>query len=159
RNGKPVIGPDGKPEKEGKATVEVLAVVGLHQAQVRVTSVRDPNRDPVLRGDLLFNPAWDPKGKVHVALAGQIDLSGEGRDELAEFARTLEKGGVVVDAYLDLREAAVKGPGIGRETDYLILGSEPSGKELSALRTRMQDEAAKNGVTVISLRKFLLLSG
>jgi archaellum component FlaC len=175
REGKTMIGPDGKPEKEGKATVEVLAVVGPHQAQVRVTSLRDPAGDPILRGDLIFNPGWDPNHKQHVAIAGFIDLTGEGRDELPELMRMLEKGGVIVDAYLDIREGAIKGPGITRETDYLILGGEPTFvgadrakdddprvaklNELSNLRTKMQDDAAKNGVTVISLRKFLLLSG
>ncbi len=174
REGKPVVGADGKHEKEGKATVEVLAVVGPHQSQVRVTSVRDRNQDPIMKGDLLFNPSWNPAIQQHVAIAGQVDLSGSGRDELSEFLRTLEKNRVVVDAYQDLREVTVKGQ-VTRQTDYLILGDVPNFEgsdrakeddprmkrrdEIIAQMTKMQEDAQRNGVTVISLRKFLLLSG
>jgi hypothetical protein len=175
REGKTLRGPDGKTEKEGKATVEVLAVVGDHQSQVRVTSVRDPNRDPIVPNDLLFNPAWNPLDQQHIAVVGLIDLSGDGRDEMAEFLRMMEKNRVIVDAYLDLREIAIKGEGVTRRTDFLVLGPVPSfagedrvkeddprakrRDDIIKEMTKLQDEAAKNGVTVISLRKFLMLSG
>jgi hypothetical protein len=155
KSGKVVMGTDGKPLKEGKATVEIVSVLGPHLSQVRVTSLRDGNRDPIMRGDLLYNPVWDPNLKQHVAIGGLIDLSGNGRDELAEFMRLLEKQGVIVDAYQDLREGVIKCQGsvptdaveskvvkpdgtiwytlkkdstfsgVQRTTDYLILGEGP----------------------------------
>src|SRR5262245_5696134 len=174
REGKTVIGADGKPEREGKATVEVLAVLGPHNSQVKVTSVRDPSHDPILRGDLLYNPGWSPNQQQHVAITGLIDLAGEGRDELNEFLRMLEKSNIAVDAYYDLREMTVKGPGITRKTDYLILGDIPEyggatakeddprvrrRLEVEDQMHKMQREAAENGVTMVSLRKCLMLSG
>ena len=42
-------------------------------------------------------------------LAGLFDLTGEGRDNIEEFMRTLRKEGTVIDAYLDLKDLTVKG--------------------------------------------------
>jgi len=107
KSGKVVLGSDGKPLKEGKATVEVVSVIGPHQSQVRVTSLRDGKSDPIVKGDLLYNPVWDPNVRQHVVIAGLVDLTGNGRDEGAEFRRLLERQGVVIDAYQDLREGTV----------------------------------------------------
>jgi hypothetical protein len=169
-DGKPAVGADGKPEKEGKATLEVTNILGDHLAQARVTSLRDEGKDPIMRGDLLFNPGWDPNTRQHVAITGLVDLTGEGRDDMNEFVRNLQRQGVIVDAYLDLKDLTIKGKGIDRQTDYLILGPIPvTGSDPTREDKRrdtivkemadMQQKATDNGVTLISLRKFLALSG
>jgi hypothetical protein len=177
RDGKPKVGSDGKPEREGKATIEVTNVLGEHVSQAQVTRVRDPNRDPITRGDLLFNPAWSPNQRQHVAVAGLIDLTGEGRDNTQEFLRNLERQGIIIDAYLDLRDLTVKGKGIDRQTDFLILGVAPEAKapgirgaadedpkvkrntEIINEMTKMQEQAVANGVRVMSLKNFAAMSG
>jgi hypothetical protein len=171
--GKVVLGSDGKPLKEGKGAVEVVSVIGPHLSQVRVTSLRDGKSDPIVKGDLLYNPVWDPNLKQHVAIVGLIDLSGNGRDEGAEFRRLLERQNVIIDAYQDLREGVVKGK-LLRTTDYLILGDgpdldfgtvkdeDPKQQRKIALRKQMddmQDEAHKNGITVVPVRRFLMKTG
>ena len=40
-------------------------------------------------------------------------------------ARAREKQGVVVDAWLDLKDRAIKGPGMTERTTYLIVGERP----------------------------------
>ena len=163
------LGTNGKPECEAKATVEVFAVLGPRQSQVRVTSLRDGKADPIVRGDLLFNPGWDPYKQQHVAVAGYINLSGDDRDELTELLRLLDKNRIVVDSFQDSREIAIKGEGITRKTDFLILGDEPPlrgsvafkdddpraklRQDLLDLRTKLQKEAELNGVTIISLEE------
>jgi hypothetical protein len=171
---KPIISKeDGKPLKEGKATIEVVSVLGPHLSQARVTSLRDEGRDPILRGDLLYNPAWSPTQRQHVAITGQVDLTGDGNNDMAEFLRTLEGQGVVVDAWLDIKDQTVKGKGMNRQTDYLILAYRPEedfakdkesaqarrARALGELMDKMQDQAVREGVTIISLRKFLALTG
>jgi hypothetical protein len=166
------VGPDGKPLKEPKASLEVIRIMGDHLAQARITGVQDPGRDPVMPGDYLFNPAWDPRIKQHVAVAGLIDLTGTGTDNTLEFIRTLQQQGVIVDAYLDPKTQKEKGD-ITRQTDYLILGTSPEftgdvragetktekkSETISAI-TAMQDKASKQGVTIIKLKDFLALSG
>jgi hypothetical protein len=176
------VGPDGRPIKESKGSLEVISVVNEHLSKCKVTSVVDAYRAPVVKGDVIMNAAWDPSMKKHVAIVGVIDLTGESRDDrpaeqmrqLREFKRILENQNMVVDAYLDLEDLSVKGPGISRQTDYLIHGSEPinplkgevkgDGKksprdELLTAMEKMRKEATVNGVTIIELKKFLTMTG
>jgi hypothetical protein len=164
------VGPDGRPLAQSKATVEVVNVVNDHLSQVRVTSWKDRERDPIVRGDVLFNPIWNPTLKKHVAVAGIIDL-GDGRDRTVELIRNLEKQNIVVDAYLDLRDKnpTIKGPGISVQTDYLILGYGPSSDSREgdkayqdAFKDRyeeMKRQAKENGVTSMNLRQYLDMIG
>jgi hypothetical protein len=81
---------------------------------------------------------------------------------------------MIVDAWIDFVDNSIKGKGITPETDYLILGDVPKTKggiirdtdtkekrqdDVVKLRTRMQEEAAKVGVSVIRLRDFLTMTG
>ena len=155
-----------------KGSLEVIRVVGEHLAQARITDLHDPGRDPVLPGDLLFNPAWSPNLKQHVAIAGRIDLTGSGRDDISEFMRTLEQQNVIVDAYLDMKTNTRKGE-VTRQTDLLILGTVPEAHgivrdgdkrfetELKAVAaiTEMENLARKYGVQTIKLKEFLVQSG
>jgi RNA polymerase sigma factor (sigma-70 family) len=59
------VGPNGKPVPLVKGTVEVVRVLGRHLSQAQVTSVADAARDPILPGDLLFNPSWHPTGGIN----------------------------------------------------------------------------------------------
>jgi hypothetical protein len=120
--------------------------------------------------------------KQHVAIAGVVDLTGESRRDnpntvmrnLMEFKRILEGQNVVVDAYLDLKENAIQGQ-ITRQTSYLIRGDEPAfdprilerdgapaGDRKVTVKSqmdKMEQEATRNGGTVISLKNYLALTG
>jgi hypothetical protein len=172
------IGEDGQAKPRDKAFVEVLNVVDDHLSQVRVLYDYDermepkpqrhnPRRDPVLKGDVLYNPTWDPNQKKHVAIAGGVDLVGDGRDSLPEFLRTLERQNIVVDAYFDTKDFTIKGHGIDVNTDLLIIGPMPRNlldprgqdKEIrdkleEGIRT-MRNQAKDNGVKVRGLRQYL----
>lgn len=164
------LDPNRKPLPISKGSLEVLNVVGQHLSQVRITNVKDRARDPILQGDVLYNPSWNPQLRKHVAITGVVDLTGEGRDNLQEFMRNLERQGIMVDAWLDLREMKVKGRGIGVQTDYLIIGdgldylsdSQANAdwrKKLDTNVTQMQSDARNNGAQIISLRKYLEMIG
>jgi hypothetical protein len=163
------VGLDGRPNPKPKGTLEVVNVINDHLSQTRITSVVDRNRDPVLEGDIIYNPAWNPTLKKHVAVAGLIDLTGDGRDSLYEFMRNLDRQNVVVDAYLDPKDGSVKGK-ITFRTDFLILGDvpDPSGrtkitsdteKRLLAGRNEMINEAKKYGVRNVGLMGYLEMIG
>jgi hypothetical protein len=158
----------GRPLQESKGSLEVMDILGDHLARARLTGVKDPNRDPVVPRDVLYNPTWSPTLKKHVAIAGIIDLTGDGRDNIQEFLRNLERQNVIIDAYLDLRDLTIRGKGMNVRTEYLILGDgaeifgenrERESKEfidkLSKGMGEMQDQATRYGVTVIGLRKYL----
>ncbi len=173
-------GVDGKPLKEPKGKLEVIRVTAPHLAQARITELRDERRDPVLPGDFLYNPAWNPNVRQHVVVIGTVDLTGDRRDSVQEFVRTLKNQNVDVDAYMDMRtqklmNANGDGPGeVTRRTDLLIVGDvpdiggglgkggDPKADAMNVALTEMkkvQDEAEHLGVRIVRLGTFLEMSG
>jgi len=81
----------------------------------------------------------------------------------------------VIDEYLDLRERAVKGPGMSASTKYLVVGPSPDVSLSSAIGTNnprtaaitaaqvkmadMMTKARERGIQIISDKKFLVLIG
>jgi hypothetical protein len=160
---------DGKVSPTAKGTMEVVSVLGEHLSQTRITSVKDGFRDPIMKGDVLHNPSWDPNFKKHVVVAGVIDLTASGRDDTAEFIRNLQRQNVVVDAYVDTKTGKVKGR-MSVDTDYLVVNEvidkmSPRDRNPTldqamreAIRT-LKEEAKKNGVQILGLRRYLEMIG
>jgi hypothetical protein len=162
----------GNPARKG--ALEVIDVVGPHLSRAKITETVDARRMPIQTGDLLVNPAWSPTMQEHVAIAGLIDLAGDGRDHSDELKRALSRQNVVVDAYVDLKDATIKGK-MTHKTDYLILGEQPQFNANSTFRegdlrferkqeiigkiAEMQDQARKLGTTVVPLHRFVALTG
>jgi hypothetical protein len=138
-------------KRERKGTIEVVTILEPHLAQVRITDVVNELRDPILAGDLIFNPSWSPNQREHIALAGIFDLDGDGYDDTPELVRNLERQGIVVDAWLDLKERTIKGPGITERTEYLVLGERPQMSEaLSRQSATNPDHPVAQGVIQIN---------
>jgi len=157
---------DGKPGKE-KGSLEVVNVVNEHLSQARITNVIDPDKEPIVTGDLLYNPAWNPTLRQHVAIAGIVDLNGEKRDNLLEFRRNLKEMDIEIDAYLDAKEGKQVGE-MSRQTDFLILGSPPDDLTIRSTEKQveyekkmaeLQKKAIQLGVTILPLREFLAAVG
>jgi hypothetical protein len=167
-----------KPTAERKASVEVVDIIDKHLCMARVTEIKSATRRPIVRGDQLYNPGWFPGMRDHVAIAGLIDLNSDGRDATAEFVKALEeKHGIIVDAWLDLKDLSLKGAlkGIGPKTSYLIVGDEPDvdkaliGNQIDprldkkmTIRTTIHDlkeEAKARGIYVIDVRRYMALAG
>jgi hypothetical protein len=169
------VGPNGRANGVRKGAVEVTSVPGPHLSEVRITDLTEPGRNPITEGDQLFNPSFNPNLRVHVALTGLIDLTGTGKDDTAEFVRGLERQGIVVDAYLDLKDMTVKGNGINHHTDYLVEGDQPGVEGTQMIRegdpglerkqalykkvAEMKQEAANDGVAIVPLRRYLSMIG
>jgi hypothetical protein len=165
----------GKGGGKRKGAVEVADVIGERSSRVRVTEVTDPNRNPIMNNDLLFNPGWSSEQRQHVAIAGFIDLTGDGRDGSAQFARELERMGIVVDAVLDMKDLTIRGPGITWQTNYLIRGEmpefgadmatkadDPRTTTMTAIQekiSQMQEDANKKGVVMVPARRFMQMIG
>lgn len=162
-------------KKDVKGSLEIITVLEPHMSTARLTEVVSPIRDPILKGDLLFNPAWNSTQRVHVALTGIIDLDGDGKDDTAEIIRNLERQGIVVDTYLDLRERANKGPGITERTSYLVMGERPqlalsitpdpnnpvvvAFEDIIRRIGESEAKAKEMGVEKVNYRRFLTLIG
>jgi hypothetical protein len=165
---------DGRPT-DRKGAVEVVDVEGPHLSKAKITDQVEAYRNPILTGDLLINPAWTPSSRFHVAITGQIDIYGDGKNHVDEFIRTLEKQGMAVDAYLDLKDLSIKGPGMTPKTNFLIVGDVPEFKKDSSIQledprverkqqilgkiSEMKKEAFGLGITEVRLQRFVALTG
>jgi hypothetical protein len=184
------MGNNGKPKPRSKGSIEVVSV-GDRSSDVAITTMFHPddpgdpisgkrkeidvldrsNRDPIIRGDKLINPLWTPNRKTHIAIAGYLDFGAYGILDINSFARLLERQNVIVDAYIDPADGKVKGPGLDRRTDYLIVGNgfAPSQfgvprdtktvKALNATRDGLLKEARAIATPLINQRQFMQKTG
>lgn len=191
-------GPGGKANVEPIAKCEVVNVIGPRVSQVRITQLAkppqarggvDPGDDkywlsdprefwrvhnPVQPGDLIYNPLWDPNKRTRVALAGNFDLDGDGKDDLFALMRLLRDNNIDVDVYLDPADFQPRGR-LDYKTDYLIIGGMPLLTELGdpnkvdpkkfgagklyEATANLQKEAAAKGVQTVNLNTFLARIG
>ena len=163
----------GHPNKDYKGSIEIIDVISAQVSKAKIIQVASPNANPLMVGDVLINPVWNPLQAEHVAIAGRIDLTGDRRNNVDEFMANLQRMGVVVDAYLDEKDNSIKGPGMTLNTTYLIIGDTPevSGEVIGGDKrndfkiaigvkiTDMVNEAQKLGITRVPLRRFVELIG
>ncbi len=165
--------------RDAKGRVEVISVLEPHLSIARIVSTTNELRDPILPGDLLFNPSWNSNQREHVALAGIFDLDGDGNDDTPELVRNLERQGIVVDAWLDLRQRIVRGTGITERTSYIVEGEQPklpeamqrqvsqlgenpivqATTEINVALGKMKETAQQKGVQNVNYRRYLTLVG
>jgi len=139
-----------------KGMVEVTDVTSKFTARARITMEPQGIRNPIAKGDQLFNMSLSTGEKEHVAFAGIIDLDGDGRPDNEAFVRILEKNNLIVDAYLDLKTGQIKGTGMTTGTRFLIIGSDAPA--IGNLK-KMVAQGKELGVQQIDARLFLNLIG
>jgi hypothetical protein len=139
-----------------KGMVEITEVTSPYTARARITHEPQQIRNPIGKGDQLFNMSLSTGEKEHVAFAGIIDLDGDGRPDNEAFIRILERNNLIVDAYLDLKTGEIKGKGMSTATRFLIIGSDAPA--IGNLK-KMVGQAKELGVQQIDARLFLNLIG
>lgn len=168
------VGPNRTANSKRKAALEIVSVVGPHLSQGRITDLTDAGGDPIVVGDLLFNPVWNPSLREHIAIIGVIDLTGDGTDSSAEFKRNLEKQNVVVDLYMDPKTLTTSGK-MTFNTSYLVDGGQPEIDQTISINqgdprfenarnaliklNEVKEEAKRLGVQIIPARRFMALIG
>jgi hypothetical protein len=115
--------------KGKKGSIEVTRVLGEHLAEARVLD--DQIADPIMPGDKIDTPLWSPNAKRHFALAGLMDIDGDGRSDLEAVINLIHLNGGEVDCYIG-DKGANKNKVVGEitvNTNCLILGQAPTDKE------------------------------
>lgn len=136
---------------EGKATVEVTRILGAHLAEARITSQDIVN--PILTNDFVVTSTWDPGYSVPIAIAGRIDMDGDGTSDLQRLISIVEqKGYGKVVAYHD-EDGAVTGQ-IDENTRFFVRGEDPLGKETAGYN-RLDLQRERYQTRVISVQEFL----
>jgi hypothetical protein len=140
-----------------KGSIEVLNIRGPHLAEARV--LETANKDPIVSGDIIYTPIWQPGQTQHFALAGFIDFDHDGTNDRAKLRDIISYNGGVVDAEQD--GGNLTGSMTNR-TQYLILGEPPSDSapepETKAFTT-ISREAKTSGVPTIKVDAFLAQIG
>ena len=113
-----------------KGSIEVTHVLGDHLSEARVTD--DRIADPILPGDKLYTPLWNPGQKRHFALAGFFNIDGRpgGQSDLHTVINLLKANRCAVDCYIE-DNGDDKNEQVGKitpNTNYLVLGTPPDDK-------------------------------
>ena len=106
---------------ERKGSIEVTRVLSDHMAEAKITD--DQATRPLMAGDKIYSQVWNRGRQVGFAIAGVIDIDGDGRSDLDQLKQIIVINNGKVDAV----------PGEGGEIDgkmtvdtrYLILGEHP----------------------------------
>lgn len=134
-----------------KATIQVSQVQGPHLAQGRVVARPDIS-SPIIPGDKIFSPFWAPGRTVKIALAGNIDIDGDGRNDNAAIKGQILAAGAEVTAEIS-STGAVTGK-LDPTIRFLVVGQDPDAsndQNAAAIATlgNVKARAAELGLTVI----------
>jgi hypothetical protein len=132
-----------------KGTVEVTQIMGEHLAEARI--VDDLPNSPILPGDKIYTSLWDPGRREHFALAGRIDLDGDGNDDRDRLRNIITLSGGVIDAEID--DSGKQTGSISVDTRYLIEGQ--ISPRAQGPVDKLRAEAALLGVERIGADKVL----
>jgi hypothetical protein len=141
-----------------KGSIEVLNIRGPHLAEARI--MESTNSDPIVPGDIIYTPIWDPGQSQHFAIVGFIDFDNDGSSDRTKLRDLITHNGGVIDVEVD-EKGNVSGQ-LSSRTNYLIKGAPPNEDDLPALITAfstLDRQATANGVPAISVKAFLAQIG
>lgn len=144
--------------EDKKGSIEITRIVNEHLAEGRITS--DSLAEPILAGDVIYTPLWNAKSALHFALAGFMDIDGDGKDDREIVKRLILMNNGTIDA--EDKGGEVTGQ-ITSHTRYVIRGDEPQvGEEgnadesaRQAAWTKILSEADQFGVEQLTIEKLL----
>ena len=139
-----------------KASIEVTYLVGDNAAEARITE--ENPLDPILPGDQILSPVWDPGHAVPIALAGFFDLDSDGFSDSEKLVQMIKSNGGDVVVYHD-GQGNISGE-IDPTVRYLVLGDAPvegpnKNPEIVEAMKVLEEQAQSNTVQVIDQRKLL----
>ena len=116
----------------------------------------DRTTNPIVVGDVIYSPIFQKGKAVHFALAGLIDVDGDGQDDRELVRNLISISGGVVDA--EVTPDGKRTGSVTIDTRYLVVGERPKSGNLEAAAKAMekiQSECDLAGVAQISLDRFL----
>jgi hypothetical protein len=126
-----------------KGSIEVINITDRHMAECRILQHSPSN--PIVPGDVISTPVWQPGQENHFAFAGTIDIDGDGEDDLQRVIDIVRVNGGAVDTEVNVG------------TRYIVVGKveEKEGADSSKKLT----DAKTFGIQHIKLSQFLEMMG
>lgn len=137
-----------------KAAIEVTQLLGAHLAEAKI--LEDDILNPIVPGDKIYTPLWQPGRQGRFALAGFMDLDGDDLSDRGIIRDMIAMSGGVIDAELD-DDGRMQGE-LTVATRYLIIGDKKN-ESLESRIGQMRADAKEMGVEIITLANFLERSG
>lgn len=145
---------NGVARDKRKGAIEVTQILGSHLAEAKI--LEDDILNPIVPGDQIYTPLWQPGRQEHFALAGFMDLDGDDLSDRPIVRDIITLSGGAIDAELD-DEGKLQGQ-LTMDTRYLIVG--PKKQDATEAKVgQLQADAKELGVEVITLATFLERSG
>lgn len=146
-----------------KGTIEVTGILQEHLAEARIVS--DSYKDPILPGDRIGTAIWHPGRVERFAVAGFIDLNGDGQSDSAMLRNLIRASGGQVDAFIT--DAGKREGEMSYGTRYMVVGAlagdkvgaETNLKAISDATNELQKAGKALGVKEITLNEFLDMIG
>jgi hypothetical protein len=135
-----------------KGRIEVTELRGPHFAQCRI--LEDEIMDPLVPGDKIFTPLWQPGRSEGFGIVGIIDMNGDGKDDRDMIVDLIHMAGGRVDAQVNPKTNKLEGK-LTIHTRYLILGEPPDDANVEKDFFKIQKEAEQLGIQTITIDKFL----
>lgn len=142
-------------DQKTKGRLEVTEILGPHFAEARI--IEDRMTDPLVEGDKIYTPLWQPGRTEGFGIIGFIDLDKDGSDDRQMVRDLIRMSGGHVDAE-DTKEGKQVGT-LSINTRYLVEGEPPVGDAAEKAYTKMQFDARQIGVRLIPVAKFLDMVG
>ncbi len=139
-----------------KARIEVTRVLDGHLAEARI--VDDEVKNPIVRGDLIYSPAWRAGIQVRFALAGFMDVNGDGDSDRDLIRNLIRMSNGQVDAEL-MDDGKMTGT-LDVGTRFLVLGDRPTDRDNAELQKQfstMMEDAQRYGVEILKVGDLLNL--
>ena len=141
-------------DQKTKGRIEVVNILGPHFAQCKI--IDDQLYDPLVAGDKIYTPLWQPGRGEGFGIIGLIDIDGDGYDDRDMIRDLIRMNGGRIDAEDDPTGKTGKQTGeLTLDTRYLVRGKPPEDKQVEGAWTKMQDDAQRLGVRIIGIDKFL----
>lgn len=159
------IGKEKVTTLQAKGRIEVVRIVGPHQAECRI--LEDHSSDPILPGDWIHSPAWSPGQQIHFALVGFMDINKDGQSDRDLIKNIIMLNGGVIDT--EVLDDGTRDTGkMSVNTRYLVEGDKPGEKtnvliknpdQYAKVYNTLVSEQEQYGVTKISVQKLLDMMG
>jgi hypothetical protein len=133
-----------------KGKIEITRVIGPHMAEAKILD--DDMRKPIIAGDKVASPLWDPGRQERFALVGFLDIDGDNRDDREVLRSLITMSGGIIDA-----EDTDKEPrNLTVDTRFIVVGAETKMEQEQVEKfSDLMREAEDLGVTKLNIADLL----
>lgn len=156
------------PGAAATAVVSVTRILGPHASEVKLLVEPPDPEDLPRKGADLYAAWWRPGIRTHFAIAGRLDLDGDGRADNRAVTEFLASQGGIVDLHVNGEGFAFGEPTddirfliLGEVDDPILVGREDRERAERLLRTvrDVREHTDRLGVHTIRLEEFVRMSG